>query len=83
MSKGKVLTLASMVALFLAPASFAGQPGFAGERLNYVGDGDLGVDYTAEFAAASVPGQPRLAREKLNYVGDGDLGVDYTARRGR
>jgi len=69
-----------MVAMFLAPASFAGQPGFAGEKLNYVGDGDLGVDYTAEFAAASVPGQPAsVVLEKLNYVGDGDLGVDYTA----
>jgi len=69
-----------MMALFLAPASFAGQPGFAGEKLNHAGDGDLGVDYTAEFAAASVPGQPAsVVPEKLNYVGDGDLGVDYTA----
>ena len=46
MSKGKVLTLVSMVALFLALASFAGQPGFAGEKLIYVSDGDLAVDYT-------------------------------------
>jgi len=69
-----------MMALFLAPASFAGQPGFAGEKLNHAGDGDLGVDYTAEFAAASVPGQPAsVVPEKVNYVGDGDLGVDYTA----
>ena len=59
MSTGKVLTFVSMVALFLALASFAGQPGFAGEKLIYVSDGDLGVDYTSEFAAASVPGQPR------------------------
>lgn len=62
MSTGKVLTLASMLVLFLASASFAGQPGFAGEKLNYVNDGDSGVDYTAEFAAASVPGQPASAR---------------------
>ena len=60
MSTGKVLTLVSMVALFLALASFAGQPAsVALEKLNYAGDGDLGIDYTAEFAAASVPGQPR------------------------
>ena len=62
MSKGKVLTLVSMVTLFLALASFAGQPGFAGEKLIYVSDGDPGVDYTSEFAAASVPGQPASAR---------------------
>lgn len=62
MSTGRILTLASMMALFLALASFAGQPGVAGEKLNYVSDGDLGVDYTAEFAAASVPGQPASAR---------------------
>ena len=62
MSKGKVLTLASTVALFLALASFAGQSGVAGETLSYVGDGDLGVDYPADFAAASVPGQPAPAR---------------------
>jgi hypothetical protein len=62
MRTGKVLTLVSMVALLLAPASFAGQPGFAGEKLKYVGDGDLRVDYTAEFAAASVPGQPAPSR---------------------
>ena len=80
MSKGKVLTLASMVALLLAPASFAGQPGFAGEKLNYVGDGDVRVDYTAEFAAASVPGQPASVKsEKSNSMGDGNPGVDYTA----
>ena len=59
MSTGKVLTLASMVALLLALASFAGQPAsVALEKFNYVGDGDVGVDYTAEFAAASVAGQP-------------------------
>jgi hypothetical protein len=51
-----------MVALFLALASFAGQPRFAGEKLSYVSDGDLGVDYTSEFAAASVPGQPASGR---------------------
>lgn len=62
MSTGKVLTLASMVALFLAPASFAGQPAFAGEKLNYLDEGDTGVVYTAEFAAATVPGQPVSAR---------------------
>jgi hypothetical protein len=39
----KILALAWMMALLFASASFAG---------------DLGVDYTAEFAAASVPGQP-------------------------
>ena len=72
MSTGKVLTLAWMVALLLAPASFAGQPGFAGEKLNYVGDGYLPVDYnTAAEFQHSVPG------EKLNYVGDGYLPVDY------
>lgn len=47
MSTGRILTLASMMALFFASASFAGDPG---------------VDYTAEFAAASVPGQPASAR---------------------
>ena len=62
MSTGKVLTLASMAALFLAPASFAGQPGFAGEKPSYANDGNPGVDYTAEFAAATVPGQPVSAR---------------------
>jgi hypothetical protein len=62
MSKGKVLTLVSMATLFLAPASFAGQPAFAGEKLSYVNDGDPGIDYTAEFAAATVPGQPASAR---------------------
>jgi hypothetical protein len=86
MSTGKVLTLASMVALFLAVASFAGQPAsVASEKFNYARGGDLGVDYTAEFAAASVAGQPasvasaKFASEKFNYVRDGDLGVDYTA----
>jgi hypothetical protein len=62
MGTGKVLTFASMAALLIAPASFAGQPAFAGEKLSYVGDGDARVDYTAEFAAASVPGQPASAR---------------------
>ena len=81
MSTVKGLTLASMVVLFLALASVAGQPAsVAGEKFNYVGDGDLRIDYTAEFAAASVAGQPAsVAGEKFNYVGDGDLGVDYTA----
>jgi hypothetical protein len=71
MSTGKVLTLASMVALFLAPASFAGQPAsVAGEKLDS-GLGGLSPNYTGSEFQRAVVG------EKLDS-GLGKLSRDYT-----
>jgi hypothetical protein len=72
MSTGKVLTFASMVALFLAPASFAGQVvSVAGEKLDS-GLGALSPNYTASEFQRVVVG------EKLDS-GLGDLPSNYAA----
>ena len=78
MSTRKVLILASMVALFVAPAVFAAQPvsdnayAVLGEKQDS-GLGELPASYTA----SEFPAQVAIAGEKLDS-GLGNLPADYT-----
>ena len=79
MKKRNVLTLASIVAILLAPAAFGAEPNsVAGEKLDS-GLGGLSPSYAAtEFQRSAVPAGYRVRGEKLDS-GLGDLPSDYTA----